>query len=556
MSSKRATYLEQAESYASGVESGEIPSCLMVRLAVSRWRQDWKRDDLYFDEKDLNKFCRFTSCLNHFKGRFAGKRIKLEPWQIFVAANVFGWKRNATKLRRYQYADVYVPRKNGKTTFAALIALYMLIFDGESGAEIYSAAVDKDQAKICFDTGKSLIRTNPDIANLVQIYIPSMVYPVNASFFKPLSKDTKNKDGLNPYLAVCDERHAWKTNEIYDVIKTGMGARSQPLIFSISTAGTDTSNPYFQDLKYFRDIMNGTIEDDSHFAILYEPDDGDKWDDENTWKKVNPNYGVSLNPEYMKAACKEAKKKGGTTLAAFCTKNLNMWVDAPKVWIKDDDVAMNNATFGKEKLKGAACYVGIDYASKGDIAAIALFFPEYKVVRYVFVVPQTKIESTGDRVDYRKWVEDGWLTACPGNVIDDDWFLATLMNTVADYDVRAIAYDPWGMWQMKTKFGALTDKLMEYNQSIRYMSVPTKWLEAEVLQHSMNFLDNPIIRWMFGNVVIYTDPNGNIKLDKQRSRNKIDGVVAAVDAIGAYLVKSSDEASKPYADHDLRMISL
>ena len=540
--------ITQVNEYAAAVRSGALPSCLMVRKAVDRWYEDMARPDLYFDRSAFLRVVRFSGMLKHFKGEFAGQPIHWEPWQLFCLANIFGLKYRATKRRKYTYADVYVPRKNGKTTFAAVIALYMLLLDGESAAEVYAAAVDKAQAKICFDASAELVKGVPELEGYVKVFRKgSIVVEDTASAYKPLSKDTKNKDGLNIHCGICDERHAWKTNEIYEVLKTGVGARSQPLIFSISTAGTDTTYPYFKDLEFLRQVMLGIKEKDNHFIMLYEPDEGDAWDDPATWAKVNPNFGVSLGRKYMEDECQEAKEKGGSTLAAFQTKNLNMWVDAPEVWIPDDDVAACSSAFDESQLEGAECYVGIDLASKSDLTAAAFWFPKYGVVRYLFTVPESKLteaQGRGDVVDYRLWVEQGWLTVCPGRVLDEEWWLQQLFKAMAPYKVKCIAYDPWGMWDLKNRFGKYEDALMEYRQDIRYMSVPTKDLEIRVLKHGVNLLGNPVIRWMFRNVVIYKDPNANIKLDKARSRNKIDGVVATVDAIGGWLNKTSEQGNR------------
>ena len=550
--------ISRVHAYAQAVRDGSLPSCQMVRLAVDRWYSDWERDDIYFDEKAFNQFVRFSRMLKHFKGSFAGKPILLEDWQLFICANIFGWKLKSTRKRRYTYADVYVPRKNGKTTFAAVIALYMLVFDNEAAAEVYAAAVDRNQAKICYDASAELIR-NSALADYVRVFRKgSIVVEETASAYKPLSKDTKNKDGLNIHCGICDERHAWRTNEIYEVLKTGVGARSQPLIFSISTAGTDTSYPYYADLEFLRQVLLGVKKKDNHFVMLYEPDKGDRWDAPATWRKVNPNYGISLGEKYMADECQEAREKGGSTLAAFCTKNLNMWVDAPEVWIPDDDVVANTAPFDEAQLAGAECYVGIDLASKTDLTATAFFFPKFNVVRFLFTVPEAKVQDRGvedDVVDYRLWREQGWITVAPGKVLDEDWYLAQLLGELGRYNVKCIAFDPWGMWDLKTRFGKYESKLMEYQQSIRFMSVPTKDLEARVLRHELNFLGNPVIRWMFRNVVIYRDPNANIRVDKARSRNKIDGIVALIDAIGGYLTKTSG-TKQAYHDHTLRTINL
>lgn len=564
-----ASPITQVKEYAASVRSGALPSCLPVRKAVERWDEDLVRPDLYFDRSAMKMIWVFVEGdkdsgwegLKHFKGEWAGQTIRLEPWEWFVVLSLFCIKRKKTRKRKYRYGDVYVPRKNGKTTLAAVIALILLLIDGEPSAEVYSFAVDKEQAKICFDAAVQIATASGLVPGEAQYYkhANSLVVEDTASAYKPLSKDTKNKDGLNPHGAIGDEAHAWKTFEIVEVIQTGMGARKQPLLFQISTAGTDTTYPYFKHLEYLRQVLMGIVEDDTQFVLIYEPDEGDDWNSEDTWRKVNPNYGVSLSIEYMEDSYKKAKEKGGSTLAAFQTKNLNMWVDAPEVWIPDDDVAACSAPVSKGDLVGAECYVGVDLASKNDLTAAAFWFPKFNVVLYLFTVPESKIQESqgrGDVVDYRLWVEQGYLTVCPGRVLDEEWWLQQLFNAMAPYKVKCIAYDPWGMWDLKNRFGKYEEVLMEYRQDIRYMSVPTKDLESRVLKHGINFCGNPVIRWMFRNVVIYKDPNANIKLDKARSRNKIDGVVATVDAIGGWLNKTSGDNGQIYTTHELRTIKM
>lgn len=542
-------------NYVADVLSGRLPSCNMIKLACQRYLDDWKREDLFFDWQAVERFCAFAHSLKHFKGELAGQFIKLEAWQIFIVANVFGWKRRSTGKRRYTYVDVFVPRKNGKTTFAAIVALYCQLLDGEAGAEVYAAAVDAPQAKICFEASKELLRGSM-FERLVRMYTSSIVYAKKASSYKALSKDSKNKDGLNPHCAVCDERHAWPTNEIFEVIKTGIGARTQPLVFSISTAGNDTSLPYYSDIQVLKEVMLGIKEKDNHFIMLYMPDEDDQWDNPLTWHKVNPNYGISLSAEYMENEYKEAAMRGGTTLAAFCTKNLNMWVDAPTVWIPDDVVRDNNKDLDESLLLGEECYVGIDLSSKTDLTCASFFFPKYNAFKCLYILPEQKVIERDDRVDYRLWAEQGWVTVSPGRVIDEDWYMSRLLQELDKYKVKCIAYDPWGMWNMLQKFGRYQEVLMEYQQSIRYMSVPTKWFESAMLKNELNLMGNPILRWNVKNIVIYIDPNGNIKLDKAKSRNKIDGVVACVNAVGGWLNLTSGDTGEIYASHGLRTISM
>ena len=545
--------LQKVHDWAADVRTGRLPSCRLIRLAVARWDNDWKRTDLYLDAKPFLVYVSFCRELRHYKGDLAGKPFELAHWEMFFAANVLGWKRKATGKRRYTAADLLVPRKNGKTMFAASLALFLMLLDGESGAEVYTAAVDKAQAKICFDAAKKMVEKSI-FAQMVRPLRNTVEYPTTDSFLSPLSKETKNKDGLNPHAAVCDERHAWVSNDMNDLIKTGMGARSQPLLISITTAGLDTSLPYYSDLQVYIDVLDGVKEMDDRFIMLYMPDKDADWNDREVWKMVNPNLGVSLSWEYMENMYAEAKLKGGSTLVSFLVKNLDMWVDAPEVWIPDDDIKANNAEV--DIPEGEECWVGIDFAAKTDIVAIALFYPRFSAFRYLFMVPEAKVEQNKDIVDYRRWADQGWLKVLPGKVIDEDIFMALLLLELDRWKVRRICYDPWSMWNLLNKFGKYTEVLMEYSQSIRYMSVPTKHLESEVLEHRMNFLNNPVIRWMFKNVVVYRDPNNNIKLNKAKSRNKIDGVVASVDALGGWLNDTAGKTNIIYESHSLRSFDM
>lgn len=546
----------RVDRYVQGVLSGEIPSCRTIILACERYQRDLENPDLYVDYATLTNFRHFAHEFKHYKGPLAGKPFELEDWQLFIALNVLclKWKKNG--MRKYRQADIEVPRKNGKTFFVAILALWLLLFDGESGPEVYTAAVDQAQARLCYEAAETLAMRSI-FAPLVKKYNWGLKVPKSVGVMKPLSKDTENKDGLNIFAAICDEVHAWANTKMMDVIKTGTGARSQPVIVRISTAGVDLSVPYYRDILDYINELEGILPlEEDHFFFLYTPDPDDDWEDEKVWKKLNPNLGVSLSWDYMRSIYQEAKTRGGSYVAAFKTKNLDMWVDAPDYWIGDDDVQANNADFDISLLRGEDCYVGLDLASKSDISAVCLFFPRFKVARFLFVVPETKVTEQGDRVDYRLWAEQGWLTVTPGRVLDEDWFVDFLLRELEPYNVRCLAYDPWAVWNIVPKLRRYEEQLMAYQQSIRYMSVPSKWIQTEVLQHHLNFLDNPVIRWMFRNVVIYVDPNANIKLNKAKSRNKIDGVVALADAVGGWLNITGGETKEIYKGATLRVISM
>ena len=559
MEDPRLNLQQRVTRYVDGVISGEIPSCRTIILACQRFTRDMANPDLFVDWPVLTDFNNFAMRFSHYKGPLSGTPFFMADWQLVIATNILCLKWRSTGRRKYRQADIEVPRKNGKTFFVAILALWLLLFDGESGPEVYTAAVDQAQARLCYDAAETLLMRSI-FRPLVKKYNWGLKVPKSVGVFKPLSKDTENKDGLNIFAAICDEVHAWVNTKMMDVIKTGTGARSQPLIVRISTAGTDMSVPYYRDIQDYINELEGVLPiEEDHFFWLYSPDKGDDWEDEEVWKKLNPNLGVSLSWDYMRSIYQEAKTRGGSYVAAFKTKNLNMWVDAPDYWIEDEEVQANNTPFDESLLEGEECYVGIDLAAIRDITATALFFPKYNVVKFLFVVPEGKIYNKDEErgtVDYRLWHEQGWLDLCPGEQLDDDWYLTYLFDHLGRYKVKCMAYDPWRMYGMKPKFGKYASVAMEYQQNVRYLSPPTFEVERKVFNHEFNFLNNPVIRWMFRNVVIYRDLNHNaLRIDKARSRNKVDGVASLVDAVGGWLTKNANN-KQAYHDHGLRTITL
>lgn len=552
------------EEYINSVIDGSRIAGKYEILAVKRHLKDLKRSkkgefDFIFSEEKAKLAISFFSLLHHFKGEWAGQQFKLEGWQAFIVWCIFGWV-DKKGYRRFNYADIVVARKNGKTTLAAGIALYMMVLDGESGAEIYSAAMDMAQAKICWEAAREIARKSPAIASYLQFYQYSIIMESSASSFKPLSRDSKNKDGLNPHCAICDERHAWVTNDLFDVIKSGLGARRQPLVFSITTAGFNMDAPYFKDLRVMQDILKGIKEQDNWFIVLYQPDKGDDWKDEKTWIKANPNYGVSVSKSYFADELQDAINKGGTTEVNFKTKNLNMWVDAPDVWIPDELVSKNNFEFDLKELDGQECYAGLDLASHKDINALALYFPKVKTcpVKFLFFVPEIKILDNEDKADYRVWREQGWLVATPGDVIDIDIMSEIIMKELRKYNVKNLSFDPYKAYHgliQALENGGMSDILDEYTQNIANMSEPSKEIDRMIRKQELNFLDNPVIRWMFRNVTMYQDANENIRPDKRRSSGKIDGVVSLINAVGGYISLNA-EKKEIYKEHTLRVVSL
>ena len=557
-------YKRKVEKYVEDVLRGRRPAGRYERLAVERHLNDLRkgRKFPYEFHPELGLFvCNFFEELEHYKGEKAGTKIILEGWQAFIIYCVYGWIDKKTKLRRFNYADVVVARKNGKTTMAAGLGLFALVADGESGAEVYSAAVDKEQAKICWGAAKELAKKSPMLSFLL-LYKSAIIDEEGAAFFKPLSKDTKNKDGTSPSFAICDERHEWQNNALFNVIKSGMGARSQPLIFSITTAGFNTALPYFQQQKYLKDILDGLVVQDNQFAIIYEPDKDDDISSEETWKKANPNYGVSVNKKYLMTEYLEARNKGGENMVNFLTKNLNMWCDAPEVWIDSSYVAA--CDFGTEdsSLLGQRCYAGFDFASHVDIVALVLYFPHllHQPVKCFFWLPEEKVWQNKDDVDYRRWAEQGYIHLTPGNIIDIDAVVDGVLTVMSDYDVVKLAYDPYktyhGIIQGLIKAGR-EEVLMEFSQGIGNVSEPTKEVQRLIEGAVVDLMRNPVLSWMFGNVILYKDNNENIRVSKGKSKNKIDGVAAFIDAVGGYMsLNDKSNRGSIYTRHTLRTIKI
>lgn len=537
-------YIKKMRQYIDDVLSGQRNAGVLEKLAVQRHLDDMKYSverGIYWDEKAAMKALSFFTLLRHYQGEWAGKELILEGWQCFIIASLFGWKK-VGGVRRFNTAYVEVSRKNGKTLLAAGIGLYLLYLDDEQGAQIYSAAVDKDQAKVCWDAAVAMIEQSAPLMKRTQLSKKAIAVESSRSTFKPLSKDTKNKDGFNPHGAIIDELHKWTTLEIYDVIRSGMGARRQPLIFIITTAGLNLSLPCYGVRKVNVDILKGDKEQIDRFIMIFSMDEGDNWKDSSKWGKAIPNLGVSVKPEFMDSEFTAVINDPSKELE-FKTKNLNLWVDAPTVWIPDDVIQANNFGTKDEDLLGKECYAGLDLASTDDITALSLFFPTLPnpVLRLFFWVPESKIKQKADRVDYRLWVQQGFITATEGDVVDTEYLSKDIERIFHLYRVKSLTYDPWmatnGVIQHLEKVGYY-NILDPIAQTITYLSEPTKDLQKRLQRRELDLMNNPVLRWMFRNVAIYTDPNMNIRLNKAKSPEKIDGCAASVNTIAGYISKT------------------
>lgn len=551
--------IRRAEKYISDVLSGAIELSATTRLTFERHRADLlvaPENGWYFDKKAAEKVFGFCTLLKHSPDKRSWVTFEPEPWQAAIMYIIFGWQKKDGS-RRFNYAYIEIPKKNGKTTFAAVFSNYLLFFDGEEEAEVYHAATVEKQAHICFDKAKRMIEKSPSLAKRARCLTNNVSIKATGSKMEPLGRDSESMEGINPSAAVIDEYHVftWKNNFVFENIQSATVNRRQPLVVIITTSGRDKDLPCFEYRNLCIEILKGIKKQDDTFAIIFTLDETDDWKDPAVWRKANPNWGISVLPNRFEDEFKGALNSR-TKEVAFKTKNLNLWVDAPTVWIADEKWMECSHGLKYEDLKGQKCYAGIDLASHVDINALALFFPDvkgYAALRMFFWIPEDKIKEKEDRVDYAFWAKQKWISVTPGSIIDVDQQSEDLQRILKDYKVEGLAYDPYmahhGIIQNLQKGGFPVQRLDLYQQSLKNMSAPTKEFEKLINSGTLEHFNNPVMRWMMRNIVILVDTNENIKPDKKRSREKIDGPIAAITAIGEYLTLTTGAEEKKIYNH-------
>lgn len=539
-----------AELYAQMVRSHKILTCELVQLAIERYYRDLDAAldrGWVFDKKAAMRAIGFIEKLKHTKGKWSGQRFILEPWQQFVLWNIFGWK-NADGTRRFRYAYIEIARKNGKTALSAGIGLYMLFADGEARPEVYSAATVKDQAKICFADAVEIVKAT-DLKNYLHPYRNSIVYELKGGMMKPLSSDYGTHDGLNPSCGIIDEFHAHKDSGMFDVIKSAFGARRQPLMFIITTAGFNKAGACYAYRDNVIKVLRGVNHDDSLFGIIYTLDRSEEWDNPKMWIKSNPNLGVSLSADYLADQVMDAKNRP-EAVRNVMTKNVNLWVDAEKTWILDKTWMQCCGTTNPETLRGCECWGGLDLSNVSDITAYVLIFHENERFQLLplFWIPKEKMveKIRKENINYDSWVSGGYVKVTEGNVIDYDFVKADILRFVADYGLKTSAYDRWNSSQTIIDLQNEGMTFNPFGQGYGSMSAPTKEFEKLVLTGKVEHFGNPVLRWMLASTVIKSDPAGNIKPDKEKSTQKIDGIVAAIMALGEWMTSQAEQETDPY----------
>ena len=548
------------DQYMDDVLSGAIPACRWVKLACERHLRDLEigeKRGLVFDPRAAQLPISFFGLLKHSKGEWAGQTVVLEPWQHFVLWVLFGWKKWSDRqlVRRFNISYLEVARKNGKSTLAAGVGLYLMVADGEPGAEVYSAATKKDQARITHSEATRMVKSSPELRKRLTVFRDNIHIKDTASKFEPLGRDTDSMDGLNIHAAIIDELHAHKTRDMVDVLETAQGARRQPLQFEITTAGFDRESICYQHHEFTEKVLEGTVDEgeaDSWFGIIFTIDKEDlekNWEKSDIWVKSNPNLGVSKKLAYMIDQAAKAKEMP-SKLNAFLRLDLDVWTQSETKWVPLEHWLQCGKMVDQVGLRGRTMYGGLDLSSTTDISALILVAPpqsedDEMQVLCRFWIPEESMHTRShrDRVPYEAWVRQGYITATPGNVIDYDYILSQIDEDAQIYDLKEIAFDRWGATRIVQSIDEMGLTCVQFGQGFASMSPPMKELEKIILGHKLAHGNNPVLTWMADNLVAAVDPAGNIKPDKAKSIEKIDGMVALIMALDRAIRNESDSGS-------------
>lgn len=504
----------------------------------------------HFDEAAADRACAFIEGLcRHWKGEWAGKPLVLEPWQRDrVIRPLFGWKR-ADGTRQYRTVYVEVPKKNGKSTLAAAVANLLLFADKEQGGEIYSAAADRKQAEIVFRDAKQMALQSPPLRARCEVYRRSLFVPATQSRYEVISADAPTKHGLNPSGIIFDELHAQKTRDLWDTLVSGGGARRQPLVFAITTAGYDTNTICYEIHDYALKILDGVLKDDSFLAVVYGAGPEDDWASPKVWAKANPSLGVTIKKQFLVEECRKAKD----SLAkqnSFRRLHLDQWTEQLQRWIS---MEVWNECAGEAiheaDLRGRECYGGLDLSSTTDVTAFVLVFPprekdeKWKVLCWFWIPAENvAVRVKRDRVPYDAWAREGLVNLTIGNVVDYDVIRTKIGQLGAMFNIRELAYDRWGAAQISTQLAGDGFTVVPFGQGYASMSPAAKAFETLLIGRQLHHGGNAVMKWMASNAQVQMDnsPAENIKPVKLDRIKRVDGIVALVMAVGRASLRSSE----------------
>jgi phage terminase large subunit-like protein len=554
--SAAAPHVDAANRYAADVVKGRIPACKWTRKACERHLRDLDRQGkrgfpYRFSAERAERVCDFAGGLSHFKGPLAGELFILEPWESFFLCSIFGWIDRRTGMRRFRRFYLEVPRGSGKSFLLSIIGIYMLAADGESGAEIYSAATSRDQAKIVFTAAQEIARRSPDLLDALglEVLAHAITQPGTASVFRALASEDRSLDGLNVHFAAVDELHAHETRAVYDVLETAIGKRAQPLLGVITTAGSDRTGICYEIRNDLTQVLDQAVVDEGFFGVIYTIDEGDDWRDQATWKKANPNLGVSVNLETLTALAKKAERTPAAQ-AAFKTKHLDVWVGADAaLYSLDDWLACADPGLDEAQFVGEKCIAAVDLASVDDLAPLVKIFRRVggdgREHYYVFSrnhICQKAVDD-GRNASYRGWAITGALAVNEGNTIDHGLIEGEILADAARFELLELAVDSYqstGISQRLIAKGLVVAKL-EMNAGT--LSEPTKMLEALMKERRIHHTGDQVLAWAIGNVVGHYDVKENVYPRKERRENKIDPAVATIMALSRWRLRTAPAES-------------
>lgn len=522
----------------------------------------FKAKDSYYDKEYADFAVAFIESLCHTKGTWAGKRFELMDWQEQIIRDLFGiLKPNG--YRQFNTAYIEIPKKNGKSELAVAVALLLTCGDGEQRAEVYGAAADRQQASIVFDVAADMVRMCPALNKRVKILASQkrLIYEPTNSFYQVLSAEAYSKHGFNVHGVVFDELHSQPNRKLYDVLTKGSGdARMQPLFFLITTAGTDTHSICYEVHQKAQDIIDGRKIDPTFYPVIYGADDTEDWTSPKVWKKCNPSLGETIGMDKVKTACESAKQNPGEE-NSFRQLRLNQWVKQAVRWMPMDKWDKCAFAVNEDDLRGRVCYGGLDLSSTTDITAFVLVFPpldeedKYVIIPYFWIPEDTlDLRVKRDRVPYDVWERQGYLQTTEGNVIHYGYIEKFIESLGERFNIREIAFDRWGAVQMVQNLEGMGFTVVPFGQGFKDMSPPTKELMKLTLEQRIAHGGHPVLRWNMDNIFVRTDPAGNIKADKEKSTEKIDGAIATIMALDRAIRCGNNNCASVYDDRGLLFI--
>lgn len=536
-------FCAEAKRYAGEIVAGRIVACQWVRSACERHLKDLERRGwkYLFDERSAGKVCQFIENLPHTKGTWKTSTILLESWQCFVLCVLFGWVDAETGKRRFRTAYIEVPRKNAKSTLSSGIGLFLLAEDGEPGAEVYSAATTRDQAKIVFNAAQEMARRTPELREHYGLAVNAHNIHVVAtgSKFEALSSEGNTLDGLNIHGCAVDELHAHPSRDVWDVLISATGARTQSLIWAITTAGSDKTGICYEQRSYVTKVLGGAVEDDSYFGIIYTIDEGDDWRDAESWKKANPNFGVSVIPDDIERAAKFAIETPAA-VNNFLTKRLNVWVNADvglfdmRAWQECGVQGLRESDFSE-----FPCWIGVDLGFVDDIASVVKVYRaesgphEGKLAVFGrHYLPEAAVAASRNS-QYSGWVRMGRIIEAGERETDEAAIVEGLLNDFRDLRVQLVAFDPWKRKEITGPLierGIREEMLIDFPQTVKFMSPATESLMKSVLGRGIVHDGDPVLSWAMSNVVGHFDAAGNVRPEKEAKDRKIDPAIATIMA--------------------------